>query len=85
MKKQRLLPVEVNLALGFLCMILLGALLLFLPISHQEGKTMSFIDSLFLATSGVCVTGLTPVDISVTLSTFGSTVLMILFQVGGLG
>ena len=85
MKKQRRLPVEINLALGFLVMILAGAVLLYLPVSHQEGKSLPFIDALFLATSGVCVTGLTPVDISITLSTFGSTVLMILFQVGGLG
>lgn len=83
--KQRRLPVEINLALGFLAMILIGAVLLFLPVSHQEGQSMSFIDSLFLSTSGVCVTGLTPVDISKTLSVFGSTVLMVLFQVGGLG
>ena len=85
MRKQRPLPVEINLAFGFLGMILVGALLLYLPVSHQEGQDMSFLDSLFLSTSGVCVTGLTPVDISRTLSTFGSTVLMILFQIGGLG
>ena len=85
MTKQRRLPVEINLALGFMCMILVGAVLLYLPISHQEGQSMSFLDSLFLSTSGVCVTGLTPVDISKTLSVFGSTVLMVLFQVGGLG
>ena len=80
MTKQRRLPVEINLALGFMCMILVGAVLLYLPISHQEGQSMSFLDSLFLSTSGVCVTGLTPVDISKTLSVFGSTVLMVLFQ-----
>ena len=85
MTKQRRLPVEINLALGFMCMILIGAVLLYLPISHQEGQSMSFLDSLFLSTSGVCVTGLTPVDISRTLSVFGSTVLMVLFQIGGLG
>lgn len=85
MKRQRRIPVEFNLALGFLVMILLGALLLYLPVSHQEGVDLPFIDALFLATSGVCVTGLTPVDISITLSTFGSTVLMVLFQIGGLG
>ena len=46
---------------------------------------VKFIDALFVSTSAICVTGLTPVDISQTLSVFGSTVLMLLIQIGGLG
>lgn len=74
-----------KLALGFMLLIAIGTLLLYLPVSHQDGADMSLIDSLFVATSAICVTGLTPVDISQTLSLFGSTVLMLLIQVGGLG
>ena len=74
-----------KLALGFMLLIAIGTLLLYLPVSHQDGVDMSLIDSLFVATSAICVTGLTPVDISQTLSLFGSTVLMLLIQVGGLG
>lgn len=84
-KKARHQSPSLKLALGFLVFILIGTFLLFLPISHQEGKSLSFIDSLVLATSAVCVTGLTPVDLSQTLSYFGSTVMMVLFQIGGLG
>ena len=84
MQRKRLQP-GLKLALGFMLLIAIGTLLLYLPVSHQDGADMSLIDSLFVATSAICVTGLTPVDISQTLSLFGSTVLMLLIQVGGLG
>lgn len=74
-----------QLALGFLLIIVTGAVLLYLPLSHQEGVEISFLDSFFVSTSAVCVTGLTPVDISKTLSDFGSFILMLLIQLGGLG
>ncbi len=74
-----------RLACEFLIIILVGAVLLSLPVSHGEGETLGFLDALFLSTSAVCVTGLTPVDISVTLSRTGSVILMVLIQLGGLG
>ncbi len=74
-----------KLALGFMLLIAIGTLLLYLPVSHQDGVDVSLIDALFISTSAICVTGLTPLDISKTLSDFGSTVLMLLIQFGGLG
>ena len=74
-----------QLALGFLLIIVTGAVLLYLPLSHQDGVEISFLDSFFVSTSAVCVTGLTTVDISKTLSDFGSFILMLLIQLGGLG
>ena len=74
-----------TLAIGFMIIIAAGTMLLMLPLSHQEGADVDLIDALFISTSAVCVTGLTPLDISKTLSTFGSTVLMLLIQAGGLG
>lgn len=74
-----------RLALGFAAIIALGTILLYLPVSHRNGESLSFINSLFIATSAVCVTGLTPVDISQVLNAFGTTVMMVLFQIGGLG
>lgn len=71
------------LASSFACFILIGSLLLLLPNCHQE--QLSFIDSLFIATSAVCVTGLSTVDISSVLTQEGLIVLLILIQVGGLG
>ena len=73
-------PVRI-LPITFLFLCLLGGILLFLPISG----TMSFIDALFTAVSGVCVTGLSVSDIATQLTTFGQFTLMLLIQVGGLG
>ena len=73
-------PVRI-LPITFLFLCVLGGVLLFLPISG----TMSFIDALFTAVSGVCVTGLSVSDIATQLTTFGQFTLMFLIQVGGLG
>ena len=50
-----------------------------------SGQQLPFIDALFTATSGVCVTGLTVINIGKDLSSFGQMITLILFQVGGLG
>ncbi|ANS74259.1 Ktr system potassium transporter B [Paenibacillus yonginensis] len=73
------------LSLGFLIMIVVGALLLMLPISLRPGKSLSFLNALFEATSAVCVTGLVVTDTGTTFTVFGQTVLLLLIQVGGLG
>ena len=71
--------------LGFLVGALLGALLLMLPISTRPGQSIGFLDSLFVATSSICVTGLSTVNIGQTFSAFGQVVLLLLIQFGGLG
>ncbi len=43
------------------------------------------MDAFFTATSAACVTGLTVVDTGTRFSVFGRSVLLLLFQVGGLG
>jgi Trk-type K+ transport system membrane component len=71
------------LALSFLFIILVGAGLLLLPRCTYHG--ISWIDALFLSTSAVCVTGMSPIDITQTFTELGFVVLMFLFQIGGLG
>lgn len=73
------------IVLGFLLVILLGAMLLMLPISINEGASVSFIDALFTSTSAVCVTGLIAIDTADTFTVFGRTVVAMLIQIGGLG
>ena len=73
------------IALGFASVILLGALLLMLPVSVQEGHEVSPINALFTSTSAVCVTGLVVVDTGDTFSLFGRWVVAMLIQIGGLG
>lgn len=70
---------------GFLAVIFVGTILLWLPISNKSGKFFHFIDALFTATSAVCVTGLTVVDTAVNFNLFGQIVLLLLIQIGGLG
>lgn len=71
------------LSASFLVMILLGTLLLMLPKATVDG--ISFVDSLFLSTSAVCITGLTPVDVSTTFTPLGLAILGVLIEFGGLG
>lgn len=73
------------LALGFILVILVGALILTLPISTTSGESTNFLDALFTATSAVCVTGLIVVDTGTYWNMFGQTVIMILIEIGGLG
>ena len=60
-KKNRLSEVRI-LALGFAVVILLGGVILSLPISSKSGRYTSLVDSIFTATSAVCVTGLVTLD-----------------------
>ncbi|MEJ7816569.1 MAG: potassium transporter TrkG, partial [Rubrobacter sp.] len=46
---------------------------------------ISWVDALFVSVSAASVTGLSSVDYPATFTTFGSTVVMLLIQVGGLG
>lgn len=73
------------LALGFSTFILLGAILLNLPISSQNGESIGFINALFTSASAVCVTGLVVVNTAYHWTLFGQIVIIVLIQVGGLG
>ncbi|AQP54396.1 Trk family potassium uptake protein [Vagococcus penaei] len=69
----------------FIVIIFLGAFLLWLPFTQREGQSISFINALFVATSSVCVTGLTPVNISEVFNPIGHTIMLLLIELGGLG
>ncbi len=71
--------------LGFLGVVLIGALLLMLPFATKDGMGASFGDALFTATSATCVTGLVVQDTGSYWSLFGQGVLLVLIQIGGLG
>lgn len=73
------------IALTFLGIILLGTLLLMLPVSGVDDQSCGLLTALFTATSSVCVTGLSLVDLYSTFSGFGQLVILLLIQVGGLG
>ena len=73
------------MAVSFLFIIMAGSGMLLMPRCIQQGVHLSWIDSLFTATSAVCVTGLTTIDVPSTFTSFGQLVIMMLIQVGGLG
>ena len=73
------------IAFGFIALILLGTLLLFLPVSSREAGSANFMDCLFTATSAVCVTGLVVQDTASYWSAFGQAVILLLIQIGGMG
>ena len=56
-----------------------------LPFSTTNHQGLSWIDALFVSTSASCVTGLTVVDLHNDLTFFGTVVMLMLIQVGGLG
>jgi trk system potassium uptake protein len=56
-----------------------------LPVSSAKGESQSFIDALFMASSGISTTGLTVADVGSYYSLFGQIVLMLDFQIGGIG
>lgn len=70
---------------GFFLVIMVGALLLMLPIATNDGQVTPFSDTLFTATSAVCVTGLIVHDTAAYWSVFGQAVILMLIQIGGMG
>jgi trk system potassium uptake protein TrkH len=83
-KEYRATPAQI-IILGFLFVILIGTLLLSLPFAAAPGKSISWIDALFTSTSAVCVTGLIVKDTPTDFSLFGQMIILLLFQIGGLG
>lgn len=68
---------------SFMAVILIGVALLKLPRATYNG--IELIDAFFISTSAVCVTGLTPVNVVNTFTPIGQAVILLLFQIGGLG
>ncbi|MFN3550806.1 MAG: TrkH family potassium uptake protein [Endomicrobiia bacterium] len=78
----KLYPYKV-IILFFIILIFIGTLLLMLPISTKNN--ISLIDRIFTASSAVCVTGLTTVDITTNYTFLGQLFILLLIQIGALG
>lgn len=83
-KKNRFTSFQI-IILGFVAVILIGALLLMLPVSSKTGIITPFNEALFTSTSAVCVTGLVVQDTATYWSWFGQGIILVLIQIGGLG
>ncbi len=87
--KKKILKKSINpsriIVVGFCLLILLGALLLMMPLSTEDGHSEDFLTCLFTATSASCVTGLSLVDTATNWSSFGEGVILSMIQIGGIG
>jgi potassium uptake TrkH family protein len=77
-------PARLALAV-FALVILLFTVLLSLPFATASGGRAPLADTVFTATSAVCVTGLVTVDTATYWSGFGQAVILAGMKVGGLG
>lgn len=77
------LPPPMILSLLYAVLIVLGAAVLKLPMSHTTAITWS--DAIFTSTSAVTVTGLVVIDTGADLTLFGQMIVLLLIQMGGLG
>ncbi|MDO6617348.1 MULTISPECIES: TrkH family potassium uptake protein [Pacificibacter] len=82
-KKKLRMPPPALLSLFYIALILLGALFLWLPISHYGDIGLS--EAIFTATSAVTVTGLALADTGSAFTGFGQAIIAMLIQLGGLG
>lgn len=83
-KRRRFSSVQI-IVLFYLSAVLISTLLLMLPIFHQPGARLTFLDSLFTASSAISVTGLTVIAIHEVFNQWGLLLLTLLFQIGGIG
>ncbi|MBK7945420.1 MAG: hypothetical protein IPJ85_08995 [Flavobacteriales bacterium] len=68
---------------SFVLIIMIGTALFLLP--NASTRPLTLTEALFTATSATCVTGLSVLDVSTDLTRSGQWLLMLLFQIGGLG
>lgn len=71
------------LMVSFSILIIGGSFLLTLP--KATVAPINYVDALFIATSAVCVTGLTSIDFAQQFTLMGQSIVLLLIQLGGLG
>jgi len=84
LKKRHVNSVQI-IVFFYLMSVILSAILLYLPFLQKPGAELSFIDALFTAASAVSVTGLSVVPIHEVFNKWGILLLLVLFQIGGIG
>lgn len=70
---------------SFALVTLAGSLMLWWPGTANPGTTVDYVDALFIATSAVCVTGLSTLNIGEVFNSGGLWSILLLVQLGGLG
>ena len=71
--------------MGFLLVILVGALLLWSSGKYLYNMPINIEDAIFMATSATCVTGLATISIASEMGMASQLIILALIQIGGLG
>ena len=82
MKNKKIHP-YIIIIVSFLSIIIAGTILLVMPFTTKDFHSIGFVDSLFMATSAVCVTGLATNSVT-NFTIYGKIVMVILMEIGGL-
>ncbi len=69
----------------YIILILVGALLLKIPFFINEGYSVNIVESLFTSVSAFTTTGLTVFDYTNVYNNFGQILMIIFFNIGGMG
>ncbi|MCE7793427.1 TrkH family potassium uptake protein [Salipaludibacillus sp. CUR1] len=85
MKMGKLLTPFRIIVISYIIAMFFFSVFLFLPVSAQEGVSVSYSEALFTSVSAVSVTGLTVVNVSETYSSVGIFFLAAAIQLGGIG
>lgn len=71
--------------MGFLLVILVGALLLWSSGQYLYNMPINIEDAIFMATSATCVTGLATISLASDMGMVSQLIILALIQIGGLG
>ncbi len=74
-----------TIALSYISLIVIVAILLLLPSSRYKDTDLSVLHALFIAASALCVTGLSPIIVAEVFNPVGKLVILTAVQVGGIG
>jgi len=74
---------QMNLVWSFFLYTVAGFILLSLPVFHK--LDVPFIESLFISTSAISTTGLVTISVAESFNFFKQFIVMLLFQIGGIG
>lgn len=65
--------------------ILIGTILLKIPLLFNDNQTITWLDSFFMSNSAIATTGLVTYDFTQVYNYLGWSVLIVLFNIGGMG
>ncbi len=69
----------------YLLAVIVSTIIISMPIFHEDGVHLSFIDAMFTAVTSVSVTGLTSVSIVETFNPLGQVAIAVILHLGGIG